>query len=325
MARRLRFATDSNGDTGLPLTVNRNSVDWRGYFPAITTPFDESGDLDLARLARLLDWLADEGMHGLVVAGTTGEWFSMDSAEKAALFRAVGDRLKGVMPLIAGCNAFTASEVVSNAVTAAESGFDGILVTPPPYVRPCEREVITFYEDINAGSPLPICVYNWPPGTNIDMSRTTLAHLADLDKVVALKNSTAERERFLDVMRALNDKVRIFGIPMSAAGADLVCNAEADGTMGAGAVLGRVHPGFFDALWAGDRERALSLGSLDQRIMSDWFKADYTAKFGSAQAIFKAALNLQGLPGGLPRRPILPLDDSEVETVRRTLVDLGRL
>jgi 4-hydroxy-tetrahydrodipicolinate synthase len=59
--------------------------------------------------------------------------------------------------------------------------------------------------------------------------------------------------------------------------------------------------------------------------MSEWFRPDYTAKFGSAQAIFKTALNLQGLPGGYPRRPILPLLDCEVDAIRGTLAKLGRL
>ena len=59
--------------------------------------------------------------------------------------------------------------------------------------------------------------------------------------------------------------------------------------------------------------------------MSEWFNTDYTARFGSAQAIFKTALNLQGLPGGFPKRPILPLTDGDVEKVRRTLRKVGRL
>ena len=111
---------------------------------------------EMPALRRLIEWLAEEGMQGLIVAGTTGEWFSMNHDEKAALFETVGEVLTGELPLIAGCNAFTASEAIRNAETAARSGFDGILVTPPPYVRPCEREVIAFYEDINAASPLPI-------------------------------------------------------------------------------------------------------------------------------------------------------------------------
>ncbi|MDT8319708.1 MAG: dihydrodipicolinate synthase family protein [Xanthomonadales bacterium] len=305
--------------------MDRDSVDWRGYVPAVTTPFDEQGALDLTAAKTLLEWMAEQGMHGLVIAGTTGEWFSMNSDEKATLFGTAGEVLKGVMPLIAGCNAFTATEVISNADTAAKCGFDGILVTPPPYVRPCEREVVTFYEDVDKQTPLPICIYNWPPGTNIDLRRETLEELAELEHVVAIKNSTADRDHFLDVMRALNSKVRIFGIPMTAAGAELVTNAEADGTMGAGAVLGRTQPDFYNALWAGDRQQGLAAAAFDERIMSDWFLPDYTARFGSAQAIFKTALNLQGLPGGFPRRPILPLTATEVATVRKTLEDLGRI
>jgi 4-hydroxy-tetrahydrodipicolinate synthase len=291
----------------------------------MTTPITERGELDLEKDRKLVQWLMDEGMHGLVVAGTTGEWFSLASGEKAELFEAVSAVVAGEIPLIAGCNAFTAVEAIRNAKTASKSGFDGILLTPPPYVRPSKREIIAFYEDVNAGTPLPICIYNWPPGTNIDMSRETLEHLADLDMVVAIKNSTGNRDHFLDVMNSLNQKVRIFGVPMTEMGADLVCDRKADGTMGAGAVLGRTHPGFFDALWAGDRERARSLGELDECLMSEWFRPDYTAKFGSAQAIFKTALNLQGLPGGYPRRPILPLLDCEVDAIRGTLAKLGRL
>lgn len=305
--------------------MNRDSINWRGYMPAITTPFDEQGKLDLPTLRKLVEWLADQGMHGLIVAGTTGEWFSMNSDEKAQLFSAVGEVLKGQIPLIAGCNAFTAREVISNAQTAARSGFDGILVTPPPYVRPCEQEVIAFYEDIDQATPLPICVYNWPPGTNIDLRKDTLAHLADLDHVVAIKNSTGDPQHFLDVMRALNQKVRIFGIPMNNVGAELVLANEADGTMGAGGVLGQTQPDFYNFLWAGDRERGLAAAAQDSRIMGDWFHTDYTARFGSAQAVFKTALNLQGLPGGYPRRPILPLAEAHIAIVRHTLEELGRL
>ncbi len=305
--------------------MDRNSVSWRGYMPAITTPFDEHGALDLAALKTLLEWLAQQGMHGLIVAGTTGEWFSMNRQERAQLFACAGQVLKGELPIIAGCNAYTAENVLANAYIAQKCGFDGILVTPPPYVRPCEREVIAFYEDIDRGSPLPICIYNWPPGTNLDLSKQTLLHLAQLDNVVAIKNSTGNRDHFLDVMRALRDQVRIFGIPMTHEGAQLVLDNEADGTMGAAGVLGQAQPDFYNALWTGDKARGLAAADQDARIMTDWFKPDYTARFGSAQAVFKAALNLQGLPGGFPRRPILPLSESDTAAVRKTLEELGRI
>src|SRR5690606_23630873 len=102
-------------------------VSWRGYIPAIVTPFTESGELDLRGLDRLLDWVAAEKMHGIIVAGTVGEWFSLEPADRKALLGAVSARLRGEVPLIAGCNAFSAAAVVANAQMAAEAGFDGIL------------------------------------------------------------------------------------------------------------------------------------------------------------------------------------------------------
>lgn len=305
--------------------MDRHSVDWRGYLPAITTPFDESGKLNETMLRELLGWLDQEGMHGIVLTGTTGEWFSLEDDERALLYSVTGEMLKGRMTLIAGCTAYTPGQSLQYAELAAQAGFDGILLTPPPYIRPAERETLAFYRDVSDASPLPICVYNWPPGTNIDMSQTLLEQIADLDKVVAIKNSTGNKDHFANVFRALKDKLRVFGIPISPAGARMVTEEGADGQMGAGAILGREHPKFFEDLWAGDMDSALVFAERDTLLMREWFYADYTARFGSAQAIFKTALNLLGLPGGLPRRPVLPLEDAEVDLVRDTLKRLGKL
>lgn len=304
--------------------MDRHSVEWRGYIPAITTPFTKRGELDLEGLEQLLQWLLDEGMHGIIVGGTQGEWFSISSAEREELLAAVGRKLSGKMPLIAGCNAYTAAEVAANARLAAEHGFDGILVTPPPYMVPTEREIFGFYREVDAAVSLPICVYNWPPGTNVDMSLELLRSIAELSNVVAIKNSTADLRHFLDVFFALKDKVRIFGVPMNELGILLVQQHGADGTMGAGAVLGRELPEYFSAIWKGDLPRARRLGERNELLMRAWFNADYTGRFGSAQAIFKEALNELGLPGGYPRRPLLPLDAQGVEAVRQTLLKLGK-
>lgn len=306
-------------------SMDRHSVAWRGYIPAITTPFTQEGALDVEALERLLHWLSEEGMHGIIVGGTQGEWFSISPAERKQLLYIVGRKLSGKMPLIAGCNAYTTAEVAANARLAAEHGFDGILVTPPPYMVPTNREILEFYREVNAAVSLPICVYNWPPGTNVDMSLDLLTAIADLSNVVAIKNSTADLRHFVDVFFALKDQVRIFGVPMNELGILLVQQHGADGTMGAGAVLGRELPGYFNAIWENDLPRARHLGERNELLMRAWFNADYTGRFGSAQAIFKAALNELGLPGGYPRRPLLPLDEQGMNVVRQTLTTLGKI
>lgn len=305
--------------------MDRSSVDWRGYFPAITTPFTRDRQLDESGLQRLLEWLAAEGMHGIVVAGTTGEWFSLSDAERRILLSVTGRQLRGRLTLIAGCNAFGADRVIEYAEMARESGFDGILVTPPPYIVPNEEEIFAFYRHVSQHVRLPICVYNWPPGTNVDMSCELLERLADLDHIVAVKNSTGRLDRFIQSFFALKDRLRVFGFSMDELGATLVRAHGGDGTMGAGAVLGRDHPDFYNHLWRGDVAAALRCGARDRVLMKEWFTENLVGRFASAQAILKEALNAQGLPGGYPRPPILELTEAAREQVRDTLRRLGRI
>lgn len=305
--------------------MDRHSVDWKGYIPAITTPFTREGTFDRDAMRSLLRWLHAEGMHGVITAGTQGEWFTLSAAEKQLLLQTVSEELRGKCTIIAGCNGFTVDEVVNNAALAAELGFDGVLLSAPAYMKPTEAEVYQFYRDVSDRIALPICVYNWPPGTNLDMSLDLITRLAELDKVVALKNSTPDLRHFLNVFYTIRHRIRVFGIPISELGIALMQEENADGMMGAGAVLGREQPGFFNAIWAGDLETARIIAKKDSTLMQSWFHPNYTGKFGSAQAIFKEALNLQGLPGGYPRRPLLPLDEPGRELVREALESVGRL
>ncbi len=302
--------------------MDRNSVDWHGYIPAITTPFTREGDLDLDAFEGQMAWLAAQGMHGVILAGTTGEWFSLDEGERAELFRQ-GGRLRQGMRVLGGANAFTAAEAIRHARAAERAGLDGILLTPPPYLVPGREEIVTFYRDVAAATDIPICVYNWPRGCIVDLDVDTLAELAEIDHVVAIKNSTGDQAGFLAGLYALADRVRYFGIPTSELGADLVGLGRGDGLMGSGAPLGRDHPGFWDAPAAGDRQSAIELGARDRVVMTSWFGRDYGALFGNQQAIMKTALRLQGVPAGYVRRPLLELAPEHVARVRATLDGLG--
>lgn len=305
------------------MTDKRERAGWRGYLPAIVTPFDGDLALDLAALGRMLEWLHAEGMHGLIVAGTTGEWTSLTGAERAALFCAAGGQLRGKLPLIAGCTAFTAREVLDHAANAHASGFDGILVTPPPYVRPNANELHEFYRQVSTGSPLPVCVYNWPPGTGIDMPVALLARIAELPNVVAIKQSTSDLRRFVDTFFALRERVLVFGHSMDEHGLALLEARGGDGTMGAGAVLGRAHPDFYNHLWRGDIEAARACGRMDRVILDEWYTPELTGRFGSGPSILKAALRARGLPVGGVRPPLLDVSAEDARSIHDTLRRLG--
>jgi 4-hydroxy-tetrahydrodipicolinate synthase len=303
----------------------RSRANWRGYIPAITTPFDAERNLDLSALGGLLEWLHGEGMHGLLIAGTTGEWPSLSDPERAQLFAAAGAQLKGKLPLLAGCTAYTPRQVLALADHAGASGFDGIVVTPPPYYKPSGEEILAFYADLSAATPLPICVYNWPPGTGIDMPLELLKRIAGLENVVAIKQSTGDLRRFVNTFYALNDQVRVFGHTMDEHGLTFLRAHGGDGTMGAGAVLGRTHPDFYNKLWAGDIDGARACGRQDRVILDQWYTPELVGRFGSGPAILKAALNAQGLPGGHVRAPLRDVSAEDAAKIRETLVELGRI
>ncbi|HWU02777.1 MAG TPA: dihydrodipicolinate synthase family protein [Novosphingobium sp.] len=297
----------------------RDRVNWKGYIPAITTPFTPDGELDEKGIGRLLEWLHGEGMHGLVLAGTTGEWTSLSAAERARLFTVAGQTMRGRLPLIAGCSSFTAAETIAFARHAKEAGFDGVLITPPPYIRPRADEIFAFYETVGAAIDLPICIYNWPPGTGIDMPLDLLERLAQIDAVVAIKQSTSDFSRFADTFFALNDQVRIFGFPMNEIGLTMLRVHGGDGTMGAGGVLGRQQTGFYDKLWADDIDGARECGLKDRVLMREWYTPELVGRFGSGPAILKAALEAQGLPGGPVRAPLLNVSAADREKIAETL------
>ncbi|MRX51617.1 dihydrodipicolinate synthase family protein [Paracoccus sp. S-4012] len=303
----------------------RSRVNWQGYLPAITTPFAEDLSFDEPGLGMLLEWLHGEGMHGLVLAGTTGEWTSMSPAERARLFELAGAQLGGKLPLIGGCSSFTPGESIALAKHAKAAGLDGILLTAPPYLRPNDDEIVDFYTTVGRAASMPICVYNWPPGTGIDMPLSLLERLAEIDAVVAIKQSTPDFTRFAETFFALKDRVRVFGFPMNELGLTILRLHGGDGTMGAGGVLGRTQPGFYDHLWAGDIEAARECGLKDRVLMREWYTPELTGRFGSGPAILKAALDARGVPGGRVRPPLRDVSGADREKIANTMRELGMI
>jgi 4-hydroxy-tetrahydrodipicolinate synthase len=270
-----------------------------------------------------MEWLAAERMHGVILAGTSGEWFSMSTAERADLFKAGAKHRKAGLCVIGACNSFTTAEAITHARAAEEAGLDGILLTPPPYVVPNRREIVNFYRTVSDATEIPMTVYNWPRGCIVDMDTDLLSELADIDNVVAIKNSTGNFSEFLSAMYRLEDRVRYFGLPTSELGADLALLGHGDGLMGSGGVLGAVHPDYWRAISEGDKARAIKLGEMDRVVMTEWFQPNYGAQFGNQQAIMKTALRLRGVPAGFVRDPLLELSAEEVKRIETTLHKLG--
>src|SRR6266540_4470321 len=111
--------------------MDRNDVTWRGYWTAVPTPFNEDGTLALDLLRELLEWYVGEGVHGMLVNGTTGEWFSQSADERRLVAETAIDAIDGRIPVIVGCTSYTADQVVAFARHAIDAGAAGVTSTAP--------------------------------------------------------------------------------------------------------------------------------------------------------------------------------------------------
>jgi 1-pyrroline-4-hydroxy-2-carboxylate deaminase len=306
--------------------VNRSSVDWHGFWPASPTPFTESRALDEDAFRRLLRLYAEQGMHGILINGTTGEWFSQTDEERQRVAEIAVAELKGKMTVVIGVTTFTPAHSIALAKHAMAAGADGILSTPPPYAVPNPDEVVAFYQAISDGVDAPLMVYNWPRGTNVEITPDVATRLAAVPNVVAIKNSTGNKALFFETLEAVVDKIRVFGGFMSPIGIHAYKTVGGDGTIGGGALLGREYPEFYEALDRNDLARAREIAAKSAKLSSQLGNPDFSGKYGSPQAWLKAAMNLLGQPGGYPRPPLLPVDDpAKVAKIREALGSVGLL
>lgn len=295
---------------------------WAGYFAATVTPFNRDLSLDLAGFRELLQWLMREGMHGYAVAGTSGEWTALEAWERIALFQTAREEIPRHLPVLGGCSAVSVNETVRYVEACRGLGLDGALLTIPPYVRPTDDEIVGFYADIARRTRFPIVAYNWPLGTGRDIDAQLFLRIVEIDEVVAIKNSTADLGGFVATLRALKDRVRVFGIMPGDIGLGLMRAIGGHGCIGASGTLGRAQPGFFEAAWAGDDAAALALGSLDQRLMQGLFDG-FSGRYGHAVPTIKAVLRARGLPAGPVRPPLRDLDEQGFAQVSQLVRALG--
>lgn len=298
--------------------------DWNGYWAAVVTPFNDHYTVDEPAFVEILNWLRQQGMHGLTVAGTTGEWPSLTRDERMQLFTLARDHWPGHLPLVAGCSALNIPETLEYINFAFKSGFDAALVTIPPYLNPNEPEILNFYRNITSTSRLPIIVYNWPSGTGRDLTPALLADITKIPGVAGLKNSTADQEAFKQALTQLAQKTRYFGIMPGETGLAFLETLGGCGCIGASGALGHHQPGFFDAFWSGDRTLALTHGRIDQEFMRRFFRG-FEGRYGHAIATIKALLNLQGLPAGRVRPPLLDLGHEGCEQLKKFADEHGLL
>jgi len=307
--------------------MNRDDIKWQGYFPAVVTPFTETGALDLDTLRALVEHYAAQGMHGMVINGTCGEWFSQNRNERKAVAETAVAAAAGRMTVLVGCTDYTADLTVELARHALGAGADGVLASPPPYAKLFPNEIIEFYTDISAGITGPLVVYNWPHGAGVDIRPDLADRLADIGQIVAIKDSTPDADQFFETSRRVRDRVRVFGPYMSERGVEVLRTEGGDGTVGGGSLWGQPDPAFWESYWAGDFEDMTAHAVKgDRQFPKLWLPGGWAGHYGAYQSQLKELMRMLGQPAGHVRRPRLPITDStSLAAMRTILIDEGLL
>ena len=138
-----------------------------GIIPAVTTPFDSDGEVDVAGLAANVRFLLDSGVHGIVGTGTMGEAGSLDAAERRLVLETVAEAVDGSVPVIAGVSSGTARASIAYARDAARAGADAVMLLPPLGYRADRAELEAFYALVAGDAGLPVMLYNNPEALSL--------------------------------------------------------------------------------------------------------------------------------------------------------------
>ena len=267
----------------------------RGIIPPVTTPFDESGDLDERALAGQCRWLLDRGVHAVTVGGSTGEGHTLSGEELQRAAAAAMQAADGRAPVIAGVIANSTREVVRRGAALAGLGVAALQVTPVHYLfRPDDDAMLEFFRAATEQAGLPVIIYNVVPWSYLAPDLLCRI-LREVPGVIGVKQSAGVK-LLADLLR----QAPADSLILSAVDA-LLYPSFALGAHGAVAAILSAAPAACVALWdavaRGDHRRAVDLHG---RLLSLWNAIDGD----NLPACVKYAQSLQDCPAGLPRAPI---------------------
>ena len=167
---------------------------FKGSMPALVTPF-KNGEVDFDTLKDLVEWHIAEGSHGLVPVGTTGESPTLTHDEHETIIETVVKAVAGRIPVIAGAGSNNTVEGVRFMRFAQKVGADAALVVTPYYNKPTQEGLIAHFTALHDCCDLPIIIYNIPGRSVVDMNPVTMGALAQLPRIVGVKDATGEVDR----------------------------------------------------------------------------------------------------------------------------------
>jgi len=174
---------------------------FEGVYTPLVTPFDAHFALKRDEFAETIDLLIEAGVHGLIVAGTTGEYYAQTSEERVSLMKLAKELINNRVPLIVGTGAIRTEDSIFYAEHAKAIGADALLVATPPYAYPTSREIALHALAIDRAANMPVMLYNYPGRMCVNMDADTLNRLGQSPNFCAIKESSGDINRLHELAR----------------------------------------------------------------------------------------------------------------------------
>lgn len=283
-----------------------------GSLVALVTPMHPDGSIHWEHLDRLVDFHLDNGTHGIVAVGTTGESATLDPDEHCRVIGHIIKRVSGRIAVIAGTGANSTREAIELTTEAHKLGADACLLVVPYYNKPTQEGLYRHFRAIAEAVPVDQILYNVPGRTACDMLNETVERLADIPNIVGIKDATGNIPRGAELIEAVKGRLAVYSGD-DATAADLML-AGANGNISVTAnVAPKAMSQLCEAAMAGDREETERLNELLMPLNRKLFL--------EANPIpVKWALQRMGLIGEGIRLPLTPLSEKfhgEVEEALR--------
>ncbi|NOR19274.1 MAG: 4-hydroxy-tetrahydrodipicolinate synthase, partial [Xanthomonadales bacterium] len=285
-----------------------------GSLVALVTPFRE-GELDEDALMSMARWHIEQGTHGIVPVGTTGESATLTEKEHCRVIELVVKAVDGRIPVVAGAGSNNTQEAIFYNNRAHEYGADATLHVAGYYNRPSQEGLFRHFETLSNGSKIPIFVYNIPARAIVDILPETMARIAALPNVVGVKDATA------DLSRPIHERMLIEGEFSYLSGEDATAvSYNAAGGNGCISVTANIAPALCSEMQTACREGDFKRAAdIQDRLMPL-----HLALFSEPNpAPAKYAASLLGLCSEFCRLPMVPLEDGSKTVIQKAMTDLG--
>ncbi len=289
----------------------------KGSIVAIVTPMHPDGSLDLATLRKLIDWHIEEGTDAIVIVGTTGESPTVSVDEHCELIRVAVEHANKRIPVIAGTGGNSTTEAIELTHYAKKVGADASLLVVPYYNRPTQEGMYQHFRKIAEAVDLPAILYNVPGRTVADMANETILRLAQVPRIVGVKDATGNIARGSDLIRLAPKDFAVYSGDDATAMSLMLCGGKGNISVVANAAPRAMHE-LCVAAMGGNVSKAIEINN---RMLPLHIKL-----FVEPNPVpVKWAMKEMGLiPSGI-RLPLVPLAAEYHETVRAAMRESGLL